>query len=144
MAPLFNKGLSNQTQKSDKALLESAPLAERLRPRTLEDFVGQEHLTGEDSLLFSIMESRSIGSMILWGPPGCGKTTLARLLATTVDSVFKELSATSSGISDVKAVFDEAKRTLKLTGKRTVLFMDEIQRFNKAQQVCLSYIPALN
>jgi putative ATPase len=65
----------------------------------------------------------------------CGKTTLARLLATTVDAIFKELSATNSGTSDVKAIFDEAKRTLKLTGKRTILFMDEIQRFNKAQQV---------
>ncbi|KAG8805236.1 hypothetical protein FRC19_008010 [Serendipita sp. 401] len=82
-----------------------------------------------------------MGSMILWGPPGCGKTTLARLLATTVDATFKELSATSSGIGDVKTIFEEAKRTLKLTGRRTILFMDEIQRFNKAQQdIFLPYV----
>lgn len=147
---------SNRNAPPEAILTATAPLAERLRPRTLDDFVGQEHLTGEGSLLLAIAESRAIGSMILWGPPGyvppssihkcpltdpdrCGKTTLARLLATTVDATFKELSATSSGIADVKNIFDEAKRNLKLTGRRTILFMDEIQRFNKAQQVRLFY-----
>ncbi|KIM30721.1 hypothetical protein M408DRAFT_66262 [Serendipita vermifera MAFF 305830] len=126
---------------SDAALTASAPLAEKLRPRVLSDFVGQEHLIGDGSLLLSLVESRAIGSMILWGPPGCGKTTLARLLSTSTDGIFKELSATSSGIADVKKIFDEAKRTLKLTGKRTILFMDEIQRFNKAQQdIFLPYV----
>jgi len=133
-------------------LKAAAPLAEQLRPQNLEDFVGQEHLTGPDGLLFSLIESGNIGSMILWGPPGyvclslrcsvpfycgfrCGKTTLARLITTRMDIIFKELSATSSGISDVKGIFEEAKNTLRLTGRKTCLFMDEIQRFNKSQQV---------
>lgn len=136
-------------------LKAAAPLAEQLRPQNLEDFVGQEHLTGPDGLLFSLIESGNIGSMILWGPPGyvcvslrcsvpprliycgfrCGKTTLARLIATRMDIIFKELSATSSGISDVKGIFEEARNTLRVTGRKTCLFMDEIQRFNKGQQV---------
>ncbi|CCA68520.1 related to MGS1-Maintenance of Genome Stability 1 [Serendipita indica DSM 11827] len=134
--------MSNKSSKaSEEVLAASAPLAERLRPRRLEDFVGQEHLTGDSSLLLQLVESQAIGSMILWGPPGCGKTTLARLLSKSVNATFKELSATSSGTSDVKAIFDEAKRSLKLTGKRTILFMDEIQRFNKAQQdIFLPYV----
>lgn len=141
VAPIFTKPIPKAKDTAGAGLAVSAPLAERLRPRQLSDFVGQKHLTGEGSLLLSIVESRAIGSMILWGPPGCGKTTLARLLSTTVDAIFKELSATNSGTSDVKAIFDEAKRTLKLTGKRTILFMDEIQRFNKAQQdIFLPYV----
>ncbi|KAG8768841.1 hypothetical protein FRC15_004899, partial [Serendipita sp. 397] len=143
LASIFAKPFSKPhgDSQSETGLSASAPLAEKLRPRTLQDFVGQDHLTGENSLLLSLIESRAMGSMILWGPPGCGKTTLARLLATTVDATFKELSATSSGIGDVKTIFEEAKRTLKLTGRRTILFMDEIQRFNKAQQdIFLPYV----
>lgn len=141
VAPIFAQSSAMPTAVSDAALTASAPLAEKLRPRVLSDFVGQEHLIGDGSLLLSLVESRAIGSMILWGPPGCGKTTLARLLSTSTDGIFKELSATSSGIADVKKIFDEAKRTLKLTGKRTILFMDEIQRFNKAQQdIFLPYV----
>ncbi|KAJ3528950.1 hypothetical protein NM688_g7924 [Phlebia brevispora] len=116
------------------SMSSAAPLAERLRPRSLEEFIGQPHLTGPDSLLMNLMKSGLTGSMIFWGPPGCGKTTLARLLAKHTDAVFKELSATDSGISDVRAVADEAKGLLKLTGRRTVLFLDEVHRFNKGQQ----------
>ncbi|KAI9067380.1 P-loop containing nucleoside triphosphate hydrolase protein [Trametes sanguinea] len=111
-----------------------APLAERLRPQTLEEFVGQPHLTGPNSLLMSQLERGATGSIIFWGPPGCGKTTLARLLAKRTNAVFKELSATDSGIADVRAVVEEAKNLLALTGRRTVLFLDEVHRFNKAQQ----------
>nr|VWO95020.1 Uncharacterized protein [Ganoderma boninense] len=111
-----------------------APLAERLRPRILDEFVGQPHLTEPGSLLMSHLDRGATGSIIFWGPPGCGKTTLARLLATHTDAVFKELSATDSGIGDVRKVVEEAKNLLALTGRRTVLFLDEVHRFNKAQQ----------
>ncbi|EPT05061.1 hypothetical protein FOMPIDRAFT_46514 [Fomitopsis schrenkii] len=128
-------------------LQAAAPLAERLRPQSLDEFVGQPHLTGPDSLLMHLMDSGSTGSMIFWGPPGCGKTTLARLLAKRTNAVYKELSATDSGIGDVKAVAEEAKRTLALTGRyngsirRTILFLDEVHRFNKAQQdIFLPYL----
>ncbi|KAH9839556.1 P-loop containing nucleoside triphosphate hydrolase protein [Rhodofomes roseus] len=122
-------------------LQSAAPLAERLRPQTLDEFVGQPHLTGPDSLLMHLMDTGSTGSMIFWGPPGCGKTTLARLLAKRTSAVFKELSATDSGIGEVKAVAEEAKRFLALTGRRTILFLDEVHRFNKAQQdIFLPYL----
>ncbi|KAG8958227.1 hypothetical protein FRC03_009341 [Tulasnella sp. 419] len=117
-----------------KNLKSAAPLAERLRPTSLEEFVGHEHLTGKDSLLRSLLEGGGTGSMILWGPAGCGKTTLARLMAKRTNSVMKELSATSSGTAEVRQAFDDAKNSLVLTGRRTILFMDEIHRFNKSQQ----------
>ncbi|KAI0823449.1 P-loop containing nucleoside triphosphate hydrolase protein [Trametes gibbosa] len=115
-------------------LQSAAPLAERLRPHSLEEFVGQPHLTEPGSLLMSQLDRGATGSIIFWGPPGCGKTTLARLLATRTNAVFKELSATDSGIADVRAVVEEAKNLLALTGRRTILFLDEVHRFNKAQQ----------
>ncbi|KAJ7594793.1 P-loop containing nucleoside triphosphate hydrolase protein [Mycena floridula] len=115
-------------------LQNAAPLAERMRPATLSEFVGQTHLMRPDSLLRQSIARGSIGSLILWGPPGSGKTSLARLLARETNSVYKELSATIVGISEVRAVFEEAKSALKLTGRRTVLFLDEIHRFNKSQQ----------
>lgn len=110
------------------------PLAERLRPQCLDEFFGQKHLTGPESLLMSMLDKGIIGSLVLWGPPGCGKTTLARLLARHVDCNFRELSATSSGANDVRAVFEEAKAALSLTGRKTILFLDEVHRFSKAQQ----------
>ncbi|KAG9122875.1 hypothetical protein FRC07_000561 [Ceratobasidium sp. 392] len=123
-----------RTKTSKDRLADVAPLAERMRPKTLDDLVGQEHLIGKGSLLRGLMESGSTGSMIFWGPPGSGKTTLARLLASHTSAAFTELSATSSGASEVRSVFESAKSQLKLTGRRTILFVDEIQRFNKAQQ----------
>ncbi|KAH8828338.1 P-loop containing nucleoside triphosphate hydrolase protein [Flagelloscypha sp. PMI_526] len=116
--------------------LEAAmPLAERLRPKSFEEYIGQTDVT---LLVQGLTHDPSI---ILWGPPGCGKTTLARLIASRNNGIFKELSATIVGINDVRAVFEEAKRTLTLTGRRTTLFMDEIHRFNKSQQdVFLPYV----
>ncbi|KAJ6593798.1 DNA polymerase III, clamp loader complex, gamma/delta/delta subunit, partial [Mycena capillaripes] len=108
-------------------LEQAAPLAERLRPTVLSDFVGHESVV-------SLIASGFCGSLILWGPSGCGKTTLARLIARQTDAVFKELSATVAGINDVRAIVDAAKSTLSLTGRKTVLFLDEIHRFNKGQQ----------
>ncbi|EKM54373.1 uncharacterized protein PHACADRAFT_210174 [Phanerochaete carnosa HHB-10118-sp] len=122
-------------------LSAAAPLAERLRPQSLDEFVGQPHLTGPSSLLMNLTRSGSFGSLILWGPPGCGKTTLSRLLAKAVDATFKELSATDSGIADVRSVAEEAKGLMNLTGRRTILFLDEVHRFNRAQQdIFLPYI----
>ncbi|KAF5370864.1 hypothetical protein D9758_002034 [Tetrapyrgos nigripes] len=111
--------------KLSSILGSTAPLSERLRPDTLSDFVGQTHLTGSDSLLMNACRNGSLGSLILWGPPGCGKTTLARLLARQTNSIFKELSATVVGINEVRPVFEEAKNTLRLTGRKTTLFLDE-------------------
>ncbi|KAH9964563.1 P-loop containing nucleoside triphosphate hydrolase protein [Russula dissimulans] len=115
-------------------LQAASPLAERLRPNTLDEFVGQVHLTGADSFLSTLIEKGALGSIILWGPPGCGKTTLARLIAKRTNANFKELSATVVGINDVRPIFEEAKNTLQLTGSRTILFLDEIHRFTRSQQ----------
>lgn len=111
-----------------------APLAEKLRPETLDDFVGQEHILGKDKLLRRIIESDRIIPLILWGPPGCGKTTLARIIAQKSASNFVFFSAVSSGIAEVRKIIDQAKSDIELYQKRTILFVDEIHRFNKSQQ----------
>ncbi len=114
--------------------MKHIPLAERLRPRTLEEFVGQDHLLGPNKILHSLLSRGTLPSLILWGPPGCGKTTLARLLAKMVDANFVSFSAVLSGIAELRTIIQEAKETKKMGGPRTVLFVDEIHRFNKAQQ----------
>ena len=114
--------------------MKHVPLAERLRPRTLEEFVGQDHLLGPNKILHTLLSRGTLPSLILWGPPGCGKTTLARLLASMVDANFVSFSAVLSGIPELRAIIQEAKEAKRMGGPRTVLFVDEIHRFNKAQQ----------
>ena len=109
------------------------PLAERLRPRNLDEFCGQEHLVGEGKILRRIIESDSVGSMIFWGPPGVGKTTLARIIAHMTKAKFIDFSAVTSGIKEIKAVMESAEQSRRY-GQKTILFVDEIHRFNKAQQ----------
>lgn len=111
-----------------------APLAEQLRPKTLNDVVGQTHLLGEGKPLRRAFESGKLPSMILWGPPGVGKTTLARLIAATADAEFIPLSAVLSGIKDIREAVDRADQILQQTGRKTILFVDEVHRFNKGQQ----------
>ena len=116
---------------------EVAPLALRLRPRTLDEFVGQQQILGERSALRLAIAEDRVGSMILFGPPGSGKTTLARIVAETTGAAFEELSAVSASVSDVRAVLTRARDRLGGSGERTILFLDEIHRFNKAQQDAL-------
>jgi putative ATPase len=109
------------------------PLADRLRPRRLEDVVGQDHLLAPDGPIGRMVANRKLSSMILWGPPGCGKTTIARLLAQGTDLLFEPLSAVFSGVADLRKVFDAARKRREM-GQGTLLFVDEIHRFNRAQQ----------
>jgi putative ATPase len=118
-----------------------APLALRLRPERLEDFVGQRHVVGEGSALARAIAEDRIASSIFYGPPGSGKTTLARIVAATTGSAFEELSAVSASVADVRAVIARATERLGTSGERTILFLDEIHRFNKAQQDAL--LPAV-
>ncbi len=111
-----------------------APLAARMRPRTFDEFVGQEHLVGDDRLLRRLIESDQVPSMIFWGPPGSGKTTLARIIAAQTKSHFEPISAVTAGVGDLRRIVAEARDRRGLYGQRTILFIDEIHRFNKAQQ----------
>ena len=112
----------------------AAPLAEKLRPRTLDDVVGQSHLLGPGKPLRLAFEARKPHSMILWGPPGVGKTTLARLMAEAFDAEFIALSAVFSGVKDIREAINRAQLELQQSGRHTILFVDEVHRFNKAQQ----------
>jgi putative ATPase len=122
------------TSEADRESSRQAPLAERMRPRSMEEFVGQEHILGEGKLLRRLIESDQVTSLILWGPPGSGKTTLARIVANSTKSHFIFFSAILSGVKDIREVIKEAEEERKYHGRKTILFIDEIHRFNKAQQ----------
>lgn len=130
MADLFS---SDDAQQGPEEISANAPLAEQLRPQKLDDVVGQDHLVGEDGALKRMIVAGKLSSIIFWGPPGTGKTSLARLLANETDLHFKAISAVFSGVADLKKVFAEAQ-TRQRTGKQTLLFVDEIHRFNRSQQ----------
>lgn len=123
-------------QEAQKELARSRPLADRVRPKSLADFIGQDHLVGEDRVIRRAMELDELVSMIFWGPPGVGKTTLAQIIAKETKSDFFSLSAVTAGVADIRKVIEKAKVNRRLA-KRTILFIDEIHRFNKAQQDAL-------
>ena len=113
---------------------QDAPLAARMRPTTLEEFVGQEQIVGKDKLLYRAIKGDRLGPLIFYGPPGTGKTTLAKIIANTTKSEFVQINATTAGIKDIKDTVTAAKERLGMFGKKTILFIDEIHRFNKTQQ----------
>ncbi len=124
---LFHSG-----EEKDKK--REAPLADRIRPQSLDEFVGQQHIVGEGRILQKMIKEDKLASLIFWGPPGSGKTTLARIIAHLTKSCFFQFSAVTSGVADVRKVVKEAQVRLKVYHQRTILFIDEIHRFNKAQQ----------
>ena len=114
-----------------------------MRPRNLSEFVGQSHIVGEKKFLRIAIESKKIPSMILWGPPGCGKTTLARIIANEVGFEFESLSAVMGGVKEMRAIIDKAIQTYRMFSRKTILFIDEIHHFNKSQQdALLPYVEA--
>ena len=119
---------------AEKAADLGRPLAERMRPGNLDEFIGQLNVVGQGTLIRNAIEQDRIFSMILWGPPGCGKTTLARIIAAETRSYFVHFSAVLAGVKEIRTVIAEAQNQQKLYRKRTILFVDEIHRFNKAQQ----------
>jgi len=128
------KGPDLFSQAGEKQLQREAPLAARMRPGNFDEFVGQEHIVGEGRVLRKSIEADQLPSVILWGPPGSGKTTLANIIASVTRSHFSPISAVASGVADLRHIVDEAKERRALHNQRTILFIDEIHRFNKAQQ----------
>ena len=124
---LFEYARSNTMKKE-------APLASRIRPRTLDEVVGQQHIIGKDKMLYRAIKADKLGSIIFYGPPGTGKTTLAKVIANTTSASFRQINATVAGKKDMEDVVKEAKDALGMYGKKTILFVDEIHRFNKSQQ----------
>ncbi len=116
------------------SMKKEGPLASRLRPRSLEEVVGQSHIIGKDKLLYRAIKADKLSSILFYGPPGTGKTTLARVIANTTSAIFTQINATAAGKKDMEAVVGEAKNSLGMYGKKTILFIDEIHRFNKGQQ----------
>jgi len=131
---LFGSDITLPVQKNTPPPTSEEPLAARMRPRTLDEIVGQEHLLGSDKVLRRNIEADTITSMILWGPPVSGKTTLAEVIARQTHAHFVRLSAVSAGVADLRKVVEEAKKLRQFSKQRTILFIDEIHRFNKAQQ----------
>jgi len=121
-------------RQSEEQKRRQAPLATRMRPSSLHEFVGQEHLVGEGRVLRRAIEAGRIPSIVLWGPPGSGKTTLAYVIASTIDSYFSAVSAVSAGVAELRQIIEEAKERTRIYHQKTILFIDEIHRFNKAQQ----------
>ncbi len=130
MADLFSEPVKEEVSGSQ-------PLAARMRPRTLDEFLGQEHIVGPGTLLRSAIEKDELSSIILWGPPGCGKSTLAHIIARHTKARFENFSAVTSGVPDIRKAIERARELRRATGRRTILFVDEIHRFNKAQQDAL-------
>ncbi|HOB22842.1 MAG TPA: AAA family ATPase, partial [Bacillota bacterium] len=126
---------------SRKRTREEEPLASRMRPRTLSEFVGQEHILGSGRLLRRAIEADRLGSLIFYGPPGTGKTTLAKIIANTTSSRFVQLNAVTSGVAEIREAIAAAREARDLYGKKTILFIDEIHRFNRSQQDAL--LPAV-
>ena len=118
----------------EKTMEQESPLAQRLRPSTIEEVVGQEHIIGKDKLLYRAIKADKISSIIFYGPPGTGKTTLAKVIANSTQAEFIQMNATTSGKKEMQEAVEKAKNNLGMYQKKTILFIDEIHRFNKAQQ----------
>ena len=118
----------------ENTMEKESPLAARMRPETLEEVVGQKHIIGKDKLLYRAIKADKLGSVIFYGPPGTGKTTLAKVIANTTSAQFRQINATVAGKKDMEDVVKEAKENLGMYGRKTILFVDEIHRFNKGQQ----------
>lgn len=125
------------TLNAESNIKKNAPLADRIRPTTLDDFVGQEHIVGKGKLLYRAIKADRLSSIIFYGPPGTGKTTLAKVIANTTKLYFEQINAVTAGIKDIREVIERAKERVGMYNKRTILFIDEIHRFNKAQQDAL-------